>query len=139
MERQQPSDGEGWLTRKDNGLKRSIAVIDDDALVRQSLEDCMESAGYMVKGFASAEEFLESASVRDAACLIVDVQLPGITGLALQEKLAGGGNRVPIVFVSAHDTRTNLETAIRQGAAGFLAKPIRREELLNIIGAAIRR
>jgi FixJ family two-component response regulator len=124
----------------DKGLKRNIAVIDDDddVLVRQALEDCMESAGYMVKGFASAEEFLESGSTRDAACLIVDVQLPGITGLELQEKLAGAGNRVPIVFVSARGTGANRETAIRQGAAGFLGKPFRREELLNLVSAAIR-
>jgi FixJ family two-component response regulator len=120
----------------DKGLERKIAIIDDDVLVRQALEDCMESAGYVVEGFGSAEEFLESG--RDAACLIVDVQLPGITGLELQDKLAGAGNRVPIVFVSAQGTRANRETAIRQGAVGFLAKPFRREELLNIISAAIR-
>ena len=119
-------------------LKQNIAVIDDDVLVRQALEDCMESAGYVVKGFASAEEFLASGSTRDAACLIVDVQLPGITGLELQEKLACAGNGVPIVFVSANGTLTNRETAIRRGAAGFLGKPFRREELLNIIGVAIR-
>jgi len=114
-------------------------VIDDDVLVRQALEDCMESAGYMVEGYGSAEEFLESGCTRNAACLILDVQLPGITGLELQERLACAGNRVPIVFVSARGTGRNRETAIRQGAAGFLAKPVRREELLNIVGAAIRR
>ena len=119
-------------------MKHNIAVIDDDVLVRQALEDCVESAGYVVEGFGSAEEFLESGSTREAACLIVDVRLPGITGLELQEKLAGAGNRVPIVFVSAHNNGIR-EMAIRQGAAGFLAKPFRREELLNIIGAAIRR
>ena len=119
-------------------MKRNIAIIEDDVLVRQALEDCMESAGYVVEGFGSAEEFLESGSTRDAACLIVDVQLPGINGLELQEKLASAGNRVPVVFVSARGTATNRETAFRQGAAGFLAKPFRREELLNIIDAAIR-
>jgi FixJ family two-component response regulator len=123
----------------DKGLKRKIVVIDDDALVRQALEDCMESAGFMVEGFGSAEEFLESGCGRDAACLILDVQLPGITGLELQEKLAGAGNRLPIVFVSAQGTGANRETAIRQGAAGFLAKPFRRAELLNVMGAAIGR
>ncbi len=122
----------------DKGLKRNVAIIDDDVLVRQALEDCMESAGYVVEGFGSAEEFLESGSTRDAACLILDVQLPGITGLELQGELAGAGNRVPIVFISARGTAANRETAIRQGAAGFLAKPFRREELLNIISAAIR-
>jgi two-component system response regulator FixJ len=121
------------------GLKRNIAVVDDDALVRQALEDCMESAGYVVKGFASAEEFLESGTIREAACLIVDIQLPGMNGLELQNQLAGADNCVPIVFVSAQGTRANREKAIRQGATGFLGKPFRREELLNMIGAAIRR
>jgi FixJ family two-component response regulator len=123
----------------DRRLKRNIAVIDDDVLVRQALEDCMESAGYVAEGFGSAEEFLASGSTRDEACLIVDVQLPGITGLELQGKLAGAGNAVPIVFVSAQGTGASREKAIRQGAAGFLGKPFRREELLNLIGAAIRR
>ena len=124
----------------DKELKRNIAVIiDDDVLVRQALEDCMESAGYVVKGFGSAEEFLESGSARDAACLIVDVQLPGITGLELQDKLGGADNPVPIVFVSALGTGANRERAIRQGAAGFLGKPFRRVDLLNMIRAAIRR
>src|SRR5580698_8410723 len=121
----------------DNGLKRNIAIIDDDVLVRQALEDCMESAGYLVRGFGSAEEFLESGSTRDAACLIVDVQLPGITGLELQDKLGGADNPVPIIFVTAQGTAANREKAIRQGAAGFLGKPFRRVDLLNIIGAAI--
>ena len=83
--------------------------------------------------------FWQSGSTRDAACLIVDMQLPGITGLELQDKLGGADNPVPIVFVSAQGTGANREKAIRQGAAGFLGKPFRREELLNIMGAAIRR
>src|SRR5215467_10846852 len=130
---------DGWLAQMDKRLNRKIAVIDDDALVRQSLEDCMESAGYVVEGFGSAEEFLKSGSARDVACLILDIQLPGMTGLELQEKLVGSGNRVPIVFVSAWGTGTNRDAAFRRGAAGFLAKPFRREDLLAIIGAAIRR
>jgi FixJ family two-component response regulator len=122
-----------------DGLKDSIAVIDDDALVRETLEDCMESAGYAVESFGSAEEFLASGSARSPACLIVDIQLPGITGLELQDKLAGAQNRVPIIFVSARGTSANREKAISKGAVGFLSKPFRREELLELIGAAIRR
>ena len=99
----------------------------------------MESAGYVVKGFASAEEFLESGANREASCLIVDIQLPGMNGLELQNKLGGADNPVPIVFVSAQGTGAHRERAIRQGAAGFLGKPFRRVDLLNIIGAAIRR
>lgn len=98
----------------------------------------MESAGYRVAGFGSAEEFLASGSTENAACLIIDIQLPGITGLELQEKLAGADHRVPIVFVSARGTNANREKAIRQGAAGFLSKPFRRDELLSIVGAAIQ-
>jgi FixJ family two-component response regulator len=123
----------------DEGSKRNIVVIDDDMLVRQALEDCMESAGYVVNGFGSAEEFLESGFTRDAACLIVDVQLPGISGLELQDRLGGADNPVPVVFVSANGTGARREKAIKQGAAGFLGKPFRREDLLDIVGAAIRR
>ena len=121
------------------GLKGNIAVIDDDVLVRQALADCMESAGYAVEDFGSAEEFLASGSGEKVSCLIVDIQLPGITGLELQDRLAGANNHVPIVFVSAQGTNANREKAIKQGAAGFLDKPFRREELLTIIGAAIQR
>jgi FixJ family two-component response regulator len=117
----------------------NIAVIDDDELVRATLADCMESAGYAVEGFGSAEAFLASGSSRKPACLIVDIQLPGISGLELQDKLAGAGNHVPIVFVSAQGTSANRERAIRQGAAGFLSKPFRREELLKQIRVAIQR
>jgi FixJ family two-component response regulator len=120
-------------------MKGNIAIIEDDVLVRQALGDCMESAGYAVEGFSSAEEFLASGPAPNAACLIVDIQLPGITGLELQEELAGADNRVPIVFVSAQGTQANREKAMRQGAAGFLAKPVRREELLIAIRAAIQR
>jgi FixJ family two-component response regulator len=120
-------------------LKDRIAIVDDDALVRESLGDCMESAGYAVESFGSAEQFLASGSARDAACLILDIQLPGITGLELQGRLAGANNRVPIVFVSAQGTQANRDRAMRQGAAGFLSKPFRRDDLVKLIGAAIRR
>jgi FixJ family two-component response regulator len=117
----------------------SIAIIDDDALVRQSLGDCMESAGYAVESFDSAEEFLASGSARNAACLILDVHLPGITGLELQDRLAGADNRVPIVFVSAQGTQANREKAMSRGATGFLSKPFRRDDLVRLVEAATQR
>jgi FixJ family two-component response regulator len=119
--------------------KGSIAIIDDDLLVRQALGDCMESAGYAVESFGSAEEFLASGSALNAACLIVDIQLPGLTGLQLQSKLAGVDRHAPMVFVTAQGTNANRETAMRQGAAGFLSKPFRRDELVKLVGAAIQR
>ncbi len=99
----------------------------------------MESAGYAVESFESAEQFLASGSVQSAACLIVDVQLPGISGLDLQDRLAGAENRVPIVFVSAQGTQTNREKAMRRGASGFLSKPFRRGDLVSLVEAATRR
>src|SRR5580658_8393748 len=121
------------MSRLDKELKSNIVIIDDDVLVRQSLGDCMESAGYAVESFDSAEEFLASGSARKAACLIVDVQLPGITGLELQDRLAGGDNPVPIVFVSAQGTQANREKAMSRGATGFLSKPFRRDDLVRLV------
>lgn len=98
----------------------------------------MESAGYAVESFGSAEQFLASEIAPKAGCLIVDVQLPGMTGLELQDKLAEADNRVPIIFVTAQGTRANREKAMRHGAAGFLSKPFRRDDLLQLVKAAIR-
>ena len=123
--------------------KAHIAIVDDDALVRESLGDCLESAGYSVDCFASAEEFLASNSgqntaflVLDVACLILDVQLPGASGLELQRRL-GDAAGPPVVFVTANATDANREIALKFGAKGFLAKPVRCQELQNAIRAAI--
>ena len=123
--------------------KVHIAIVDDDALVRESLGDCLESAGYSVGGFASAEEFLASNSgqntaflVLDVACLILDVQLPGASGLELQRRL-GDAAGPPVVFVTANATDANREIALKLGAKGFLAKPVRCQELQKAIRAAI--
>ena len=126
-----------------NTLKAYIAVVEDDTLVRESLCDCMESAGYSVEGFASADEFLASnfdrnaaSLILDVACLILDVQLPGETGLELQRRLRNGASP-PIVFVTANATDTNRETALKLGAKDFLSKPVRCQDLLNAVKAAI--
>ena len=123
--------------------KAHIAIVDDDALVRESLGDCLESAGYSVDGFASAEEFLASNSgqnaaclVLDIACLILDIQLPGASGLELQRRL-GNAAGPPVVFVTANATDANREIALKLGAKGFLAKPVRCQELQKAIRAAI--
>jgi FixJ family two-component response regulator len=121
-------------------LNGNIVIIDDDVLVRQALVgDCMESAGYAVDSFDSAEHFLVSGCAQNAAYLIVDVQLPGISGLELQDKLTGAGNRVPIIFVSAQGAQANRDVAMKHGAAGFLSKPFRRGDVVKLVGAAIQR
>ena len=123
--------------------KVHIAIIDDDTLVRESLCDSAESAGYSVEAFASAEEFLASNSDQNAvclmvdiACLILDIQLPGMTGLELQRWLRNVAGP-PIVFVTAKATDANGERALKMGAKGFLSKPVRRQDLLNAIKVAI--
>jgi FixJ family two-component response regulator len=123
--------------------KAHIAIVDDDDLVRESLSDCMESAGYSVECFASAEEFLASNSgqnaaclILDTACLILDIQLPGASGLELQRRL-GGTSGPPVVFVTANAADANRELALKLGAKGFLAKPVRCQELQNAVRAAI--
>jgi len=125
-----------------NTSKAHIVVVDDDALVRESLCDCMESAGYSVSGCASAEEFLASNSDQNAdcliveiACLVLDIQLPGENGLELQRRLRNAAP--PIVFVTANATDANRETALKLGAKGFLSKPVRCQDLLNAVRAAI--
>ncbi len=90
-----------------------------------------------MESFASAERFLASGSARNAACLIVDVQLPGISGLELQAKLTEADQRVPIVIVSAQGTPANREKAMSNGAAGFLSKPFRRDDLIKLVATAI--
>jgi FixJ family two-component response regulator len=115
-----------------------IGIIDDDPLVRDGLKDCMESAGYSVETFGSAEEFLTSKSSRTASCLIIDIQLPGMSGLELQRTLSTLEDRVPIVFVTAHGTDATCKQALWNGAAALLSKPFRREELLNVVRTAIR-
>lgn len=115
-----------------------IGIIDDDALVREGLKDCMESAGYSVDVFASAEEFLASKLSQSPSCLLVDIKLPGISGLELQGRLTAVGSSAPIVFVTAHGTDANRERALRNGAAALLSKPVRREELLTAVRTAIQ-
>ncbi|MBZ5622698.1 MAG: response regulator [Acidobacteriia bacterium] len=120
----------------DDASKAHIVVVDDDLLVREGLCDCVESAGYSVEGFASAEEFLASNSEPDTACLILDIQLPGQTGLELQRRLRNAAGP-PIVFVTANVMDAIRETALKLGAKGFLSKPVRCQDLLIAVRAAI--
>jgi FixJ family two-component response regulator len=115
-----------------------IGIIDDEALVREALKDCIESAGYSAETFGSAEEFLASKLSRRPSCLIVDIQLPGISGLELQSRLSTLEDHVDVVFVTAHGTDANREQALRNGAAAFLSKPVRCEELLTAVRKAIQ-
>ncbi len=99
----------------------------------------MKAAGFTTNTYATAEEFLDSADRQNTACLILDVRLPGMSGVELQKRLAESKSRIPIIFVTAHGDASLRESVIRAGAAGFLNKPVRSDALLKEIYAALRR
>ncbi len=120
-----------------DGNSRIIAIVDDDESVRFALKGMMKSVGLPAQAFASAEEFLNSGSLHQTACLIADIRMPGISGLDLQAKLNAEHCRIPIIFITAHgDTKMRLQ-ALRAGAVEFLAKPFDDEVLLENVRAAL--
>lgn len=115
-----------------------VFVVDDDRRVREALSRLIRSAGLAVATFASAMEYLESEKPDAPACLVLDLQLPGIGGLELQQQLADSG-APPIVFISGHGDIPSTVRAMKAGAVEFLPKPFGDEELLRAIDAAVAR
>ena len=115
-----------------------ISVIDDDESVRRTTALLIESFGLRAAAFESAEGFLKSGQLHDTACLIVDVQMPGMNGLQLQSHLAAEGCGIPIIFITAYDDRESRGRAMRAGAVAFLSKPFGDEQLLQTIRSALR-
>jgi FixJ family two-component response regulator len=114
-----------------------VVIVDDDEPLRDALESLLKAAGFNVGKFSSAEDFLASPDLERASCLILDVRLPGMSGIELQRKLRETGHTVPIVFVTAHGDATIRDLVIGAGAAGFLTKPVRREPLLEQVRSAV--
>src|SRR5882724_261505 len=115
-----------------------ISIVDDDISVRRSTRRLLRSSGFRAEAFASAEEFLDSKSAAKTACLILDLRMPGMNGLELQRRLSQNGDRVPIIFLSAHASEEDERSALRSGAVQFLRKPISKEALLNAIRDALK-
>ena len=116
-----------------------VSIVDDDVSVRRSTRRLLRSSGFRAEAFASAEEFLDSKSAAETACLILDLRMSGMNGLELQRRLTQNGNPVPIIFLSAHASEEDERSALRAGAVRFLRKPISKEELLNAIRDALKR
>jgi FixJ family two-component response regulator len=116
-----------------------IAIVDDDAPLREALGSVMKAAGFRTSTFALAEDFLNSANWRGTACLILDVRLPGMSGVELQKRLAQAGSQVPIVFVTAHGDASLRDLVMKAGATAFLNKPVRSDTLLREIHSAIEK
>ena len=117
----------------------TVYVVDDDAAVRQSLELLIDSAGWQVESFASALEFLESPRPAVPSCLVLDVWLPGLSGLELQERISADRVDVPIIFVTGHGDVPMTVRAMKGGAVEFLTKPFRDDVLLSAVQDAIER
>jgi FixJ family two-component response regulator len=115
-----------------------VAIVDDDELFRRSIERLVRSAGFRVEVFGSAEEFLERGDMDRTACAILDMKLPGMSGLDLQQRLIATPTPIPIVFVSAHDETTMQANALRAGAVAFLRKPFDNRTLLDALSRSIR-
>jgi two-component system, LuxR family, response regulator FixJ len=115
-----------------------IAIVDDDEPLRQALSSVMKAAGFASRTFGSAEEFMASADWQHTACLILDVRLPGLSGIELQRQLVESGKRIPIVFVTAHGDAALRDLLTKSGAA-FLNKPVRSDTLLREIRLALQK
>ena len=119
--------------------KAVIAIVDDDPSVREGLESLLRSAGWRVETFASAPEFLARPGAEAPCCLILDLQLPGLSGLDLQKRMVEVGLEIPIVFLTGHGNIPASVQAMKAGAVEFLTKPFDEEELLQAIREALER
>ena len=116
-----------------------IAIVDDDPSAREGLQALIESAGWRAETFASAQDFLDRPDAEAPSCLILDLQLPGLSGLDLQKRMAEVGLEIPIVFLTGHGNIPASVKAMKAGAVEFLTKPFDEEELLRAVQEAIER
>ncbi len=114
-----------------------ISIVDDDESVRVAMASLVRSAGFAARAFASAEAFLQSPELDETACLISDVQMPGISGLELQSRLASQNRRTPIIMITAFPDDRVQEKALKAGAVCFLRKPFEAETLIQCLGRAL--
>jgi FixJ family two-component response regulator len=117
--------------------KPSVVIIEDDRDVRESLQGLFRSVGLEVEPFASVKEFLESARPDRPGCMVLDVRLPGKSGLDFQEELAGTSRQRPIIFISGHADIAMSVRAMKAGAIEFLTKPVRDQDLLDAVQLAM--
>ena len=114
-----------------------IAIVDDDQAVRDALKRMLQAHGFATAVFASAERFLSLSTAHGLACLILDVRMPEMTGLALHDYLVGTGCRIPTILITACPTTSERRRAIASGVASYLAKPLSEQVLLDTIRAVL--
>ena len=118
-------------------LDKAVFVVDDDAAVRQGLRFMLRAAGYSVEAFPSAHSFLADYDPRRGGCLLLDVRMPQMTGLELQQQLNVRGWRIPVIFITGHGTVSLAIAAMKAGAFDFIEKPLREDALLESIERAL--
>jgi FixJ family two-component response regulator len=126
-----------WLEMAEEGP--IVYIVDDDAGVREALDSLIRSVGFSVRTFASAHDFLGSKFSTAPGCLVLDVRLPGLSGLDLQRELSRAGVSIPIIFISGHGDIPMTVRAMKAGAVEFLTKPFRDQDLLDAIQQAVER
>jgi FixJ family two-component response regulator len=127
------------MTRQNQSAEPVVFVVDDDASVRESLSSLFRSIGLRVELFASAQAFLKHQRPNAPACLVLDIRLPGLSGLELQRELGAQGKAIPIIFITGHGDIPMSVRAMKQGAVEFLTKPFRDQDLLDAVQQAIER
>src|SRR5215475_9291961 len=116
-----------------------LSVVDDDEMLRESLPDLLREFGFAAQAFSSGQDFLSSDYVGDTRCLILDVAMPGMSGLDLQQELKRRGRAIPIIFITGQKDEDIREKAFKQGAVKFLYKPFSDSALLDAVNAALSR
>ena len=117
----------------------TVFVVDDDDAVRDSLLELVDSVGLAVEAFASAQAFLDSYDASRPGCLVLDIRMPGMSGLDLQDRLADTGSVLPIIFITGHGDIPMAVRAMQRGAVDFIQKPFRDQELLDRINDALEK
>src|SRR5215471_7884039 len=116
---------------------KAVFVVDDDAAVRQGLRFMLRTAGYSVETFPSARSFLQGYDPRRGGCLLLDIRMPQMTGLELQQQLNVCGWRIPVIFITGHGTVSLAIAAMKTGAFDFIEKPLREDALVESIERAL--
>jgi FixJ family two-component response regulator len=119
-------------------LMATIAVVDDDKFVRDALEDLIASLGHRVRTFQSANEFINSGEFAQLSCVITDLEMPGMSGLDLQQHLLANGNNTPLILLTAFPEERTRSLALSNGAMGFLERPFKEADLTSYLEFALK-